>query len=231
MLYYLFLYFKRSQTMKKFYFKKYLLAFGLFLFLTMFFPTAFLNPRIIVKAAQTTSEQSDIKLNVKSKALVKDTSYSLKIYNMLEEYSAAFKSENTAIATVDDMGLITAIDFGTTIIKVTIKDSQKAISTLECEITVGPAAISIKLTKPEIILTLGTKKNLTTILKPLNTVEEARFFSYEPTIVSVSAGGRISAKAVGSTYIFTTISNGKYDVCKVTVTEEALQEETTAVTN
>ena len=63
---------------------------------------------------------------------------------------------------------------------------------------------------------------MTAILKPNNTVEEAKFSSNDTSIATVSVGGRITAKSAGVTYVFASIDNGKYDVCKVTVTEEDL---------
>jgi uncharacterized protein YjdB len=206
--------------MKKYCLKKYLLAFGLFLFLTIFFPIPVAGNVMIVHASTVTGEQSEIKLNVKSKSLVKDTTYALKIYNILDSHKVTYKSGDNAIASVDENGVIKAVDFGTTIITVTVKDGIKSLATLECEVTVGPPAISIKLTKSEITLTVGSKTSLTAILKPNNTVEEARFSSNDQSIATVSIGGRITAKSVGVTYIFASIGNGKYDVCKVTVVEE-----------
>lgn len=206
--------------MKNYSFKKCLLAIGLFLFLTVFFPIPVAGNVMIARASSVTGEQSEIKLNVKSKSLVKDTTYALKIYNVLDSHKVTYKSGDNAIASVDENGVIKAVDFGTTIITVTVKDGIKTIATLECEVTVGPPAISIKLTKSEITLTVGSKTSLTAILKPNNTVEEARFSSNNQSIASVSTGGRITARSVGVTYIFASIGNGKYDMCKVIVVEE-----------
>ncbi|MGB8454919.1 MAG: Ig-like domain-containing protein [Anaerocolumna sp.] len=207
--------------MKKFIVKKCLLALGLYLFFTVIIPIPIAGNNTIAKASTVEDEQNSIKLNVSSKSLVKDTTYDLKIYNILDSHKVSYKSDSTSIATVDDKGTITAVDFGTAIITVTVKDGLKTIATLDCEVTVGPPAISIILTKTDVTLAVGDKTSLTAILKPNNTVEEAKFSSNDATIASVSIGGRIRAKSVGVTYVFASISNGKYDMCKVTVVEKA----------
>lgn len=199
--------------------KKCLLVFGMFLLLAVISPSV-LGNTAVASASTVTDEQSNIKLNVKSKSLVKDTTFNLKLYNITENQKVSYKSGDSSIASVDDTGLITAVDYGTAIITVTVKDSLKPAVTLECEITVGPPALSIKLTKTEITLVIGDKTSLTAILKPNNTVEEARFCSNDSNIATVSIGGRISAKSAGVTYIFASIGNGKYDYCKVTVVEK-----------
>lgn len=199
--------------------KKCLLAFGMFLFLTVLLPPVFGNT-LVASASTPDENQSDIKLNVKSKSLVKESTFSLKLYNVTDSQKVSYKSGSSSIASVDDTGLVTAVDYGTTIITVTVKDGLKTVTTLECEITVGPPALSVKLTKSELTLVVGDKTSLTAILKPNNTVEEARFWSNDSTIATVSVGGRVSAKSAGVTYIFVAIGNGKYDYCKVTVVEK-----------
>lgn len=199
--------------------KKCLLAFGMFLFIAVITPPVF-GATAVASASTVDEEQSNIKLNVKSKSLVKDNTFSLKLYNVTESQKVSYKSGDSSIATVDDSGVITAVDYGTTTITVTVKDGLKTAATLECEITVGPPALSVKLTKSEITLAVGDKTSLTAILKPNNTVEEARFLSNDSSIASVSIGGRVTAKAVGVTYIFASIGNGKYDYCKVSIVEK-----------
>ncbi len=209
-----------DNAMKKLLFKKCLLALGLYLFFTVILPIPIAGNSIVAKASTVEEEQNPIKLNVESKSLVKDTTYALKIYNILDSHKVSYKSNSTSIATVDDAGTITAVDFGTAIITVTVKDGLKTITTLECGVTVGPPAISIKLTKSEVTLPVGSKTSLTAILKPNNTVEEAKFSSNNSDTASISIGGKITAKSVGTTYVFASIGNGKYDMCKVTVVEK-----------
>lgn len=210
--------------MKNFILKKCLLALGLYLFFTVIIPIPIAGNSVFAQASSVDNvdvkEQSPIKLNVSSKSLVKDTTYDLKIYNLLDCHKVSYKTDTASVATVNDKGTITAVDYGTAIITVTVKDGFKTIASLECNVTVGPPAISIILTKTDVNLSIGEKTTLTAILKPNNTVEEAKFSSNNPTIAGVSIGGRITAKTAGVTYVFASIGNGKYDMCKVTVIEK-----------
>jgi uncharacterized protein YjdB len=91
-------------------------------------------------------------------------------------------------------------------------------------VLVGPPAFSIKITKSRLIIGLDKSDFLNVILKPSNTVEVERYSSKDPSIVSVSTGGRVTAKKLGLTYIFAEIDATdptgarRYDTCTVIVT-------------
>ncbi len=163
----------------------------------------------------------ELKLNVKTKTLVTEKTYSLKVYNLADNQTVTFKSDHPEFASVDDNGLVSANAVGTAIITATVKADSKTVAQLECEITVGPPAISVKLTRPTIILMNGRKALLKTILQPLNTVENVKFSSLDNLIASVSSAGRITARSIGTTYLVAAIDNGKYDTCQVIIVDEA----------
>ena len=162
----------------------------------------------------------ELKLNVKTKTLVTEKTYSLKVYNLADNQTVTFKSDHPEFASVDENGLVSAIAVGTAIITATVKTDTKTVAQLECEITVGPPAISVKLTRPTIILMNGRKTLLKTILQPLNTVENVKFSSLDNLIASVSSAGRVTARSIGTTYLVAAIDNGKYDTCQVIVVDE-----------
>ena len=162
----------------------------------------------------------ELKLNVKTKTLVTEKTYQLKVYNLADTQTVTFKSDHPEFASVDENGLVSANAVGTALITATVKNATKTVKQLECEITVGPPAISVKLTQPTIILMDGRKALLKTILQPLNTVEKAKFSSLDNLIASVSSAGRITARSIGTTYIVAAIDNGKYDTCQVIVIDE-----------
>ena len=162
----------------------------------------------------------ELKLNVKTKTLVTEKTYSLKVYNLADNQTVTFKSDHPEFASVDETGLVSANAVGTAIITATVKNAAKTVAQLECEITVGPPAISVKLTQPTIILMNGRKALLKTILQPLNTVENVKFSSLDNLIASVSSAGRITARSIGTTYLVAAIDNGKYDTCQVIVVDE-----------
>lgn len=205
--------------------KKLLLPIGIFCF-TMLMPlpgtynTA--QAASSVSTDQSTEEkQSEVKLNVKKKSLVEDTSYNLVLYNLQDSYKVAFKSSDSDIASVDKDGVVTAVKVGEATITVTVKDGSKTIQTLTCDIVVGVAAQTIKFNaSSSITLVVGKSSLLDTIITPNNTVEEPKFSSKEPSIATVSSSGRITAKSAGTTYIFGTLANGQYARITVTVVEE-----------
>lgn len=172
-----------------------------------------------------TETQAEIKLNVKTKALVKDTKYTLKVYNLSAAQKASFKSSDAQIASVDEDGVVCGIANGSATITVTVKEGLKTVATLTCEVTVGPPAISVKWTKSEIVLAVGKRTALKTILLPYNTTETVKFYSADTEIAKVTSSGKVTAKAEGDTYVFAMIEKGKFDICKVTVVDEDTYEQ------
>jgi len=190
-----------------------LFIFGLVLFLGVVCPignvhTAFAN------------ETQDIKLNVNSQTIVKGKSFSLYVYNLNEGQEVTFVSSEPAVASVDSLGTVTGNMVGTATILVTVTEGENTVDILSCDIKVGPPAISVQFSRLELTLTVGQKVTLERIVLPLNTVETAKFSSYDRAIATVSAGGRVTAKTEGSTYIFAQLDNGRFAVCKVYVLEE-----------
>lgn len=203
--------------------KKCIVVLGFVLFFAMFSSNASAQTAFAKETSDTdisAETQAEIKLNVKTKALVKDINYTLKVYNLSDSQTLAFKSSAADVATVDENGVILGISNGTAVITVTVKEGTKTVTTLTCDVTVGPPAITVKWTKSEVVLVVGKRISLKTIVLPFNTAESAKFYSSDTEIVSVSSSGKITGKAIGVTYVFTTIDNGKYDFCKVTVVDE-----------
>ena len=193
-------------------FIKRILALGSALFLGFAFPSqAF---AITAYAANTVAEP---KLNISSQSIVKGKTFALRIYNLSEKQTVTYKSSNKSVASVDADGVITAVSVGTTTIKVTVKEGFKTICTLSCSITVGPAAISVTFADTELTMEVGKHKTLDKLLQPISTAEVPKFSSEDTEIASVSAGGRITARSVGSTYIYAQLENGFCASCYVTV--------------
>lgn len=175
---------------------------------------------ITAQATDTSVPAKEIQLNVTKRSLVVDSTYELKLYNLLDDYKVSYRSDAPSIASVSKSGEVTGNKVGTATISVTVKDGFKTIANLNCEITVGPPAVSIRLTKLEITLTLEKRTSLKGILKPDNTVENIKFESKDPKIATVSSTGTITAKSVGEVLIRAFIDNGKEDFCKIIVTDK-----------
>ncbi|MBR2407605.1 MAG: Ig-like domain-containing protein [Lachnospiraceae bacterium] len=169
-------------------------------------------------ANNTTGEP---KLNVKSKAIVKGKDYALKVYNLSETQTVTFSSESPKIASVDEKGVVSALSIGTTVVTVTIEDSEGSEPvTLQCKVTVGPPAIFVMLSRQQAELVVGQRAVMYWLIAPLNTAELPKFSSSKPEVASVSAGGIVTAKSEGTAYIFAQIDNGHFSACRITVSAE-----------
>lgn len=170
------------------------------------------------------------KLNVKSKAIVKGKDYALKVYNLSETQTVTFASEDEKIASVDEKGIVSALSIGSTVVTVTIDDSEadEAI-VLQCKITVGPPALFVMFSRQQAELVVGQRAIMYWLIAPLNTAELPKFSSSKPEVASVSAGGIVTAKSAGTTYIFAQLDNGLFTACRITVTEPVEESEDLAL--
>ncbi|MCR5321886.1 MAG: Ig-like domain-containing protein [Lachnospiraceae bacterium] len=169
---------------------------------------------------KASADENDVKLNVSDVSITKDGSYRLKVYNLSPEQSVVYRSGNSGIAYVSRTGKVMGLSYGETVITATVIEDSAAVATLQCNVTIGPAAVSVKLTKTNLVLQEGRQKLLTTVLLPLNTVESPVFFSTDTEIAKVSSAGRVRAIAAGSTQVYAFLENGQYAVCNVTVLNE-----------
>lgn len=207
--------------MKKKFLCRCLISLGLLLFFT-FISYVFPASGNTAWATEIEKEKNEYRLNLRSVTLVNGKSFSLKVYNLEEDAKVTYKSADPEIASVSDDGTITAHKVGTTTITATVK---RGINTtpLTCDITIGPPAFSVKMTRSMVILGIDQSDLLEVIMKPSNTAELAKFSSYDPSIASVSSGGRITAKKTGMTYVFAEIDatnpdgSRKFASCKVIV--------------
>ena len=161
--------------------------------------------------------ENEARLNVNEVAIAKDNTFRLRVYNVPRNARIIYRSSDVSVAFVDNRGYITGISNGECVVTATVIVSGSASDTLKCNVTVGPAAVSIKLTKTELVLTEGMKKTLTTIISPLNTVEKPLFYSSDKDIASVTSIGRVRAKGVGEAVVFAFLVNGESAECKVYV--------------
>ncbi len=173
------------------------------------------------------NETQEIKLNVNSQTIVKGKSFSLYVYNLSDGQSVTYLSSDPAIASVDENGLVSANAVGSAIIFATVADEVNTVKTLSCEIKVGSPAISVQFSRLELAMVVGQKLTLERIVQPLTSVETPKFSSFDRSLATVSAGGRVTAKAEGTTYIFAQINNGRFAVCKINIISNEIPEPAT----
>ncbi|MGL4484533.1 MAG: Ig-like domain-containing protein, partial [Anaerovoracaceae bacterium] len=136
--------------------------------------------------------------------------------------NVTFTSSNPAIATVDNTGLITAIQKGTATITITTVDGNRKDTAI---VSVGTRVSSISLDKTNIELAAGTSEKVTGTVLPENAInKEIEFSSNNAEIAQVDKDGNIAAMAVGSTIIkATTKDGGKTAEAIVTVKKSVAQ--------
>lgn len=128
-----------------------------------------------------------------------------------------WSSSNTAVATVDQSGLVTAVKAGTAQITATTEEGGL---TAVCDVTVNQRVTEIALNTTE--ATLYTKESLqlaATALPEDATNKTLSWSSADPTIASVDQQGVVSGLSVGTTTITVAAQDGS-DVtatCQVTV--------------
>ena len=136
--------------------------------------------------------------------------------------SVTWKSSNTNIATVNDVGLVTAKAIGTAAITVTTADGSNKSAT--CQVTVTPQlATGITLDRTTASIVVGNTLKIYATITPSNTTNKNVTWSSSNTnIATVSSTGRITAKAVGTAVITATTKDGSNlsADCQVTVTPQ-----------
>lgn len=129
-----------------------------------------------------------------------------------KELDPEYVSENAAIATVSDTGLVTAVAAGSTTVTVTVDEQQL---TLAVTVTQGATEYEYMLNKTSLELVEGASQKLVVLVNPEKQVAPT-FESAEPSIASVAQDGTVTAEGAGTTTITAKV-DGKTLSCLVTV--------------
>lgn len=128
-----------------------------------------------------------------------------------------WESANTAIATVDASGKVTAVGPGTTQIKAT-----KGAFTAICEVEVKVPLTSISLNKTNTAILIKQSETLVVTYNPTDTNDNRtiNWTSSDDSIATVDANGKVTAKAEGTVTITATsvVDNSITATCQVTTT-------------
>jgi formylglycine-generating enzyme required for sulfatase activity len=127
-------------------------------------------------------------------------------------------SSDIAIATVSEVGLVTAVAEGMAVITVTTSDGGKTAS---CAVTVIPIAVTgVSLNTAALSLFTGDTAHPIATVAPANATNQAvTWTSSDPAKATVSNTGLVTAVAAGAaTITVRTVDGGKTASCVVTVT-------------
>ena len=140
-------------------------------------------------------------------------------------------SSNTAAATIDQDGKVSAVSEGTAAITVTTEDGGKSAT---CHVLVKAATVpvtSVSLNKEVINLTVGDTETLTAVITPENATNKGVAWSSNNPGVATVENGKITAIAVGKTTISAiTDDGGKVANCSITVADQNLSVEINGLT-
>ena len=139
-----------------------------------------------------------------------------------------WESSNTSVATVNNAGLVKAVNLGTATIRVTAGNV-----TVSCEVTVKQPVTWIGLNRTTLSLKEGESSTLTVSISPDNATDKGvEWSSSNETVATVDTQGNVKAVAAGEAVITVKTVDGSNlsQSCSVNVTRAATPTPTTVPT-
>ena len=137
-----------------------------------------------------------------------------------DDRSVTWSSGNTAVAKVDEYGMVTAVGLGETVITAITGDGTDLTAT--CFVKVTPKLVkSLSLSETELSIENGSSAQLTAIISPQDADDGSVAWTSNNTMAAtVDATGRITATGVGTAVITVSTNDGSNlsATCTVTVT-------------
>ena len=132
--------------------------------------------------------------------------------------NVSWKSDDTAVATVDQNGKVTAVGKGSATITATTEDGKY---TATCTVKVSPAPVAangVTLTPDKTTLNVGEKQTLTATVLPADATNKNVTWVSSDTSVATVENGVVTAVGKGTATITVTTEDGGYTAtCEVTV--------------
>lgn len=168
--------------------------------------------RQYVTAVKLTGANITIGSNVTIKASVSPSNASNK--------TLAWKSSDTAVATVDTKGVVTGLKAGIVTITATAKDGSKKSGS--CKVTVSPIMVSaVSLNQTSANVTAGDVVRLTTTVSPANATNKAVTWATSNAAVATVNNGVVTTKTAGTVTITATAADGSGKTAKCTINVKA----------
>lgn len=137
-----------------------------------------------------------------------------------DDRSVTWSSGNTAVAKVDEYGMVTAVGLGETVITAITDDGTDQTAT--CFVKVTPKLVkSLSLSETELSIENGSSAQLTAVISPQDADDGSVAWTSNNTMAAtVDATGRITATGVGTAVITVSTNDGSNlsATCTVTVT-------------
>lgn len=183
--------------------------------------------------AFASAKNKSAKLNVKEKKLLKNQTFTIKVYRLKNGHKVRFHSKNSDIVSITNTKskqcTIKAESIGETKIIATIYNSKKdkKVKVLRCNVSVTPPAVSVRFKSSSYTLKVNDSINLSTLLtlKPKHTAEVPVFTVSDKERLRVSPNGFAKALSEGTVTVTATISNGKSDQLTVYIEKDEDEED------
>lgn len=176
---------------------------------------------VLVACTKTEVPKEEVKLslNKSSISLQKGKTERLVASVTPADIKLVWSSNNTAVATVDGDGKVTAVAQGSATIEVKADNKIKT-----CNVTViGIPVSQVSLNKTTLTLKIGTPEQLIATVNPENADEQnVVWASSNKTVATVDDSGNITALSMGTSNISATVS-GKSDICVLTVVGKSVE--------
>ena len=131
-----------------------------------------------------------------------------------EDGAVGFESDDPAVASVDENGVVTAVGVGTATVTASAAKKQSAV----CTVTVGRAVSAVSLNETSLALFVGDGFDLTATIDAEEVTYCGMFRSDNPSVVSVDPeSGALRAEAAGEANVTYETYNGISASCFVTV--------------
>lgn len=136
--------------------------------------------------------------------------------------TVAYKVDNASVATVDQLGNITAVAPGRTKVRLTAQGGATAVVDVEVS---GVPLTAFSLNAHVLEMDKGDISGLSCQFNNGATVQNVVWSSADPSIVQVDSAGRITAVGAGQTYVKAATSSGLSDTAlvKVNVSGDSVQ--------
>lgn len=140
------------------------------------------------------------------------------IISDVTDKSLTWTSSDSAVATVDENGVVNALKAGTVTIKAVLSDESKPAAV--CTVTVKIGVTGITLNKTSATIVVGGTENLISTVAPADATDTSIIWSSSnPAVASVDAKGTVTANKEGVVQITAKTTDGNFTaVCDVMVT-------------
>ncbi len=183
--------------------------------------------KVTVKNTTKSVAVDMLSLDITSVTLNKGNLYKMKVTvfpTNATNKTITYTTSNKSVVTVSN-GTVKAVGVGTA--TVTAKSSNG--KTVSCKFTVKTAKVevsSVTLNKSTLSLNVGDTQQLTATINPSNaTNKSVEWQSNNTSVATVSSTGKVTARSVGTAYIYAIASNGMSKSCKVIVNSSTSNEE------